>query len=165
MDLPTESPIRLNIGAGSKVHEGWISVGLEEHHEIQADVRSLPLPDACADEAMAIHVLEHLQRWDAPGALAEWLRVLKPGGLLVIEQPELVRCCRGVLTNPSPRAGILGLFGDPTGKDELMMHKWCWAEAELKAELKAVGFRKVRSAAPQHHGRRNYRDMRIEAWK
>jgi predicted SAM-dependent methyltransferase len=165
MDLSTATPVRLNLGAGSKVHEGWISVGLEDAHDVRCDVRTLPLADDFADEAMAIHVLEHLWRWDALDALKEWHRVLKPRGRLVIEQPELMRCCRAVLSNPDPRAGILGLFGDPFGRNELMMHKWCWTERELKTELKAAGFRKVKATLPQFHGKRTNRDMRIEAWK
>lgn len=165
MELLVAAPIRLNIGAGSKTHEGWTSVGLEDHHEIQCDVRKLPLPDDHADEAMAIHVLEHLWRWDALDALREWRRVLKPGGRLIIEQPELLRVCRNILTNPNPQMGIKGMFGDPEGRNELMMHKWCWSETELKKELLAAGFVKVKIGKPEFHGKRDRRDMRLEAIK
>lgn len=164
MDVPAAAhPIRLNIGAGNKAFEGWTSVGLEPQHEIQADVRSIPVPDHYADEAMVIHVLEHLNRWEAPAALREWRRVLKPGGLLIIEQPDLLKCCRAVLAGAAPREGLLGLYGDPREGDGMMMHKWGWTPAELIKELQAAGFTKIKEKPPQFHGRRVNRDMRIEA--
>jgi len=165
MDVPAASPVRLNIGAGGKREEGWISVGLEEHHEVQCDVRKIPLPDDYADEAMAIHVLEHLNRWDAVPALAEWRRVLKPGAKLVLELPELRRCCTAVLDGMDGYDGVSGLFGDPESRDELMMHRWCWTEEELKRALGEAGFRKVRTGPLQYHGRRRWRDMHMEAFK
>ncbi len=164
MDVPAAAhPIRLNIGAGNKAFEGWIAVGLEPQHDIQSDVRSIPVPDGYADEAMAIHVLEHLEYWDAPAALREWRRVLKPGGLLIIEQPDLLKCCRGILAGAAPRDGLWGLYGNPNDRDPMMMHKWAWSAAELIAELKAAGFTKIKERPLQFHGRRAHRDMRIEA--
>lgn len=165
MELPVGTPVRLNIGAGNKVLNGWISVGLEAHHQVQADIRKLPLPDNCADEAQAIHVLEHLNRWDAPDALAEWLRVLKPGAMIGIELPELFRCCRAILKGAPRQEGIQGLFGEWELKDELMMHRHAWTEAELQEELQKAGFRDVRFVRPIYHGKRDKRDMRAEAFK
>lgn len=160
------STLKINIGAGSKVFEGWQSVGLEDSHDIRCDVRQIPLPDDSADEAMAIHVLEHIWRWDAEKTLAEWHRVLKPGGRLVLEMPELIRCCRNIIDGfGGDQHGIKGLFGDPSGANELMMHKWCWTEAELKIALESVGFRKVKFKQPEHHGKRRNRDMRAECLK
>ena len=52
-----------------------------------ADLLALPFPDGYADEARAIHVIEHFQVWDAPTAMAEWVRVLKPGGVLAATVP------------------------------------------------------------------------------
>jgi predicted SAM-dependent methyltransferase len=164
MELPTE-PLRLNLAAGAMVLPGWRSVGLDDAHDIRADIRSLPLADAVADEVMCIHGLEHLWRWEADAALREWWRVLKPGGRLVLEQPELFRCCQMVLTNPDPRRGLWGLFGDPGYKDELMAHKWCWAKPELIQALRDAGFVKVKTDTPQFHARRAYRDLRYEAIK
>jgi len=156
-------PRRLNIGAGSKVFDGWISCGFDPDHDVQCDVRVIPLPDGYADEAMVIHVLEHLNRWDAPAALREWRRVLKPGGLLILELPDLIKCCRNVIAGKADRFGLLGLFGDPSFADPLMMHRWAWTEKELISELRDAGFHKVKKKTPQFHGRREYRDMRIEA--
>src|SRR5690606_40626940 len=164
VEVPAEPDrIRLNIGAGNKVLEGYIAVGLEPQHDVISDVRALPLPDDYADEAICIHVLEHLERWEAPGALREWRRVLKPGGLLVLELPDLLKCCRNVLAGRDVRRGLWGLYGDPGHRDPLMIHRWGWTPSELIAELKEAGFTKVRHRDPQYHGKRNYRDMRIEA--
>lgn len=155
--------MRLNIGAGGKVIEGWLSVDLAGNPDIRADVREIPLDTGSVDEAMAIHVLEHLNRWDASAALAEWHRILKPGGLLAVEVPDLLKCCRNVLAGAGDRFGILGLYGDPSHREPLMMHKWGWTAEELRSELKAAGFVKVKEREPVFH--KKSRDMRLEARK
>lgn len=50
-----------------------------------ADCYSLPLPDNFADCVVAGELIEHLER--PQDAVAEWLRVLKPGGWLAISTP------------------------------------------------------------------------------
>lgn len=45
----------------------------------------LPIPDASYDVVIASHVLEHLE--NAPDALKDWLRVVRPGGHLLIGVP------------------------------------------------------------------------------
>jgi 2-polyprenyl-6-hydroxyphenyl methylase/3-demethylubiquinone-9 3-methyltransferase len=49
----------------------------------QADAKALPLVDGCADVVSAGEVLEHVPQW--PVAVAEACRVLRPGGLLVLD--------------------------------------------------------------------------------
>jgi SAM-dependent methyltransferase len=49
---------------------------------VQADAVRLPLPDGSADALTAIGVIEHLD--DDAAALAEWRRVLRPGGAVVL---------------------------------------------------------------------------------
>lgn len=62
--------------------------GLEPHLQ-QADVMSLPYEDQSFDVVMAAHVLEHLP--DPQRALAEMVRVLKPGGMvfLCVTRPSI----------------------------------------------------------------------------
>lgn len=159
--------LKINIGAGSQVIEGWQSLGLEPHHDIAADFsKPLPFEPGSVDALMAIHTFEHLYRWQAVPVLADWFAVLKPGGELVLELPELMRCCRNVLDGAGgERRGVWGLFGDPGYEDPLMTHKWCYSESELRGLLVAAGFRKVRFKEPQFHGRKRLRDIRVECIK
>lgn len=155
--------VKLNLGAGSQVLDGWLSVDLEGEPDIRADVRMLPLPDDYADELQAIHVFEHLYRWDALDTLIEWRRVLKPGGRLAIELPDLLKCCSNILGGQPERSGLFGLFGDPKHGNKLMLHKWCYTRKELAHLMVEAGFKKPKLRPVQWH--KKYRDMRLEAVK
>lgn len=50
---------------------------------VTGDVTALPLADGSADVVVAGEILEHVT--DLPGAVAELCRVLRPGGLLVLD--------------------------------------------------------------------------------
>jgi predicted SAM-dependent methyltransferase len=164
MDLSRISPLKLNLGAGRRAIDGFLSVDLQGEPDIRADVRSLPMiRDGIVDEALTVHVLEHFYRWEAPAALAEWFRILKPGGALIIEVPDLHKVAHNILNNPDLRAGVWGLFGDPKYQDPIMVHRWCWSAEELGTELQAAGFIKIRKKEPVYH--KKYRDMRIECRK
>ena len=52
----------------------------------ESGAEELPFPDESFDVVTAWHVLEHVA--DAARALAEWHRVVRPGGLLVLEVPD-----------------------------------------------------------------------------
>jgi 2-polyprenyl-6-hydroxyphenyl methylase/3-demethylubiquinone-9 3-methyltransferase len=50
---------------------------------VRGSVTQIPLRDGCADVVVAGEILEHVT--DLPGAVAEACRLLRPGGLLVID--------------------------------------------------------------------------------
>jgi len=50
---------------------------------VRADVRAVPLADGCADVVTAGEILEHVP--DLAGAVGEACRLLRPGGLLVLD--------------------------------------------------------------------------------
>jgi len=52
---------------------------------VNGDALRLPFPDATFDVVIASEVLEHL--WDDTGAIAELVRVLKPGGRMAVTVP------------------------------------------------------------------------------
>lgn len=161
-----EKSLRLNVGSGDKKIDGYINVDLDGNADIHADVCSIPLPDSSVDEILAIHVLEHLERWNAPKALVEWFRLLKPGATLVIELPDIIKCCENLIAGIRKEDSIYGLYGDPTMENPLMCHRWAYSEDELSVMLKEVGFVRVESKKPVFHcGKKRYRDMRIEACK
>jgi len=171
--------MRLNVMCGRHVLEGWTNCDIQRsphakrEPEVKADARSIPLPDGCADELMVIHGLEHYYRWEAPAALKEWRRLLKPGGLLVLELPNILKGCQNVLDAEKSgdertltRLGMWALYGDPSHEDPFMVHRWGWSPASLRAVLAELGFVGIKEEPTQWHsiGKQN-RDMRIVASK
>ncbi|MFA6047068.1 MAG: methyltransferase domain-containing protein, partial [Phycisphaerales bacterium] len=141
--------------------------------EILAKATEIPLDDGVADEIMAIHLFEHFYYWEAPKALAEWRRLLKPGGLLVLEMPDVKKCAKNLvrlietedLKNIDSLA-MHGLYGDPREEDPWMSHKWGWTPKTLRKLLRAHGFGSFTEPVPQWHAiGRKLRDFRLEARK
>lgn len=56
-------------------------------HISQAD--KLPFKDDCYDLVYSSHVLEHFSRNDTQRVIDEWVRVLKPGGIIRLSVPNL----------------------------------------------------------------------------
>jgi len=177
--------MRLNIGCGHRVKDGYFNIDalhnpkaprapdLLYHFQFDKDGRLLepvPLDDAVADEIQAIHVFEHFYRWTCKAAAAEFNRLLKPGGLLILELPDLIKCCKNIIENRQARhpdqLGRWGLYGDPRVNDPFMCHPWGWGPEELMAFLGENGFKDMRHLPTQFHSiGRDHRDMRIECRK
>lgn len=161
---------RVNIGSGGNPVKGWINVDLDPRADVNADVRKLPFDTASVDVAQAIHVIEHIYYWDVQDTLKEWLRILKPGGKLILECPDILKCARNLVEAydrgelASPRLTIWGMFGDPHYKNELMMHKWGYMPETLIAEMEKAGFVNVSEKPPQTHMREK-RDLRVVGYK
>lgn len=53
-----------------------------------ASVTRLPLPDASVDVVVSFETIEHVEAADQPPMLAEFARVLAPGGILILSSPN-----------------------------------------------------------------------------
>lgn len=164
--------MKLNIGCGEKRLPGYTGVDVVARGaaDIVAPAQKIPLADDVADEVLAIHLLEHFYQWEADDALAEWKRLLKPGGKLALELPNLKKCMENVLSGFTKdgkhpdQMGWWGLFGDPRQRDPYMSHKFGYTPESLKAMLERHGFTRITEQPTQFHRTgKIHRDMRIEA--
>jgi len=87
--IQTQERLRLDLGCDRMQIAGFVGVDFnpDVHPDVVADVQELPFTDNSADEIYASHVLEHLPYGNT--ALQEWLRVLKPGGMLTVVVPDI----------------------------------------------------------------------------
>ncbi|MEP9393481.1 class I SAM-dependent methyltransferase [Gordonia sp. VNQ95] len=67
---------------------------------VQGNLIDLPLADASVDAVVNFQVIEHL--WDQPAFIAECLRVLRPGGELLISTPNRITFSPGRDTPLNP---------------------------------------------------------------
>lgn len=164
--------MRLNIGCGNKKIHGYVGVDAVPRSaaDIVAPADKIPLDDGAADEILAVHVWEHFYRWECDDVIKEWWRLLKPGGRLCMEMPDMMKTCRNVVENVQGKhpdqMTYWSLWGDPREKDPQMVHKWGWHPASMRDFLDAAGFINIVDAPTQFHGTgKKMRDMRIEATK
>lgn len=166
--------MKLNIGAGGKRLEGYTGVDAVERPgaDIIARADKIPLPDACAEEVLAVHLVEHLLPWELGQTLKEWHRLLAPGGLLVLEMPDLVKCCQNIVDGRMKggkhpdQLGMWGLFGDDRYEDPYMLHRWGYSFKTLAPKVETAGFFKIVERPTKFHpAGRDHRDFRLEARK
>lgn len=158
------SGVKLNLGAGNRRLDGYISVDLAQSADDIRDVRDLGnYADGSVDEIIAVHLIEHFYFWEVHPLLMEWRRVLKPGGKLILECPDLKKACHAFLRGEGESMGMWAFYGNPKPKDELMCHHWGYTPETLKDLLSSCGFRNIEEKPAQFKVPR--RDMRMEAYK
>ena len=80
--------LKLNIGTGGVVIPGYTAIDRKTGQEAYP----LAYPDNSVSEIRASHVLEHFSFKDVVDVLADWVRVLKPGGIVRIAVPDIDKC-------------------------------------------------------------------------
>ena len=167
--------MKLHLGCGKRPMEGYINVDLDErknvdYQYVKSDVSSLPFDSDSCDEILAIHVIEHIWLWDLKATLEEWCRVLKPGGKVIIECPDIYKAARilieGIESSEKDRinAAMRAFYGDQKDRDIQGRHKWGWTPKMLGYALELAGFKEVRQEPAQYHFK-DIRDMRLTATK
>lgn len=168
---------RLNIGCGHRRLEGYLGIDVVAGAAVDlvAPAYQIPLPDGCADEILSVHMWEHLFLWECEPTLAEWTRLLRSGGLLVLELPDIYKCALNLVSEiqgrPTYKGGkkkdqgtMWGIYGDPRERKPYMGHRWGWTPQTLEAFLTAHGYTRITHPPTRFHPNgREHRDMRIEA--
>jgi predicted SAM-dependent methyltransferase len=145
------SGLRLNLGSGERPLAGFVNVDTLSDAagvDVVADVTEpLPFDDASAELIYAVHLLEHVATERVPRVLADWRRVLRPGGVLMLAVPDLDVIAHvlversGWFTPPhNPWLGLI--YGGQ--KDEWDFHKTGFTAPWLAYLLENAGFGEAR---------------------
>ncbi len=151
--------------AGQKLHESfrgpdWQEVRLDinpaAHPDIVASITDMAVvPSASFDALYSSHNLEHLAAHEAPLALREFYRVLKPAGFALITLPDLQLAAQYIAegkeeaevlrTNKGPITPLDILYGfrPCLAANPFMAHRFGWTAPMLEKALREAGFTHV----------------------
>lgn len=148
---------RLILCCGIHKRPGWktLDANLEHHPDFLATIPPLPreVREQFWDEVEWVHGITSVYPWEAREVLCCLYRYMRPGGKLVLEQPDFRKAVERVDW----------LYGDPSLKDPLIMNKWAYTPDSLSAMVLECGFNRVEISEARHH--MPDRDFRLEAWR
>lgn len=140
-------------------HPGWREVRLDINPAVKPDIVASmtdmgSVPDGSMDAVWSSHNLEHLYAHEVPVALAEFVRVLKADGFLLITMPDVQKVAEmvaqsGDLTAPlyeSPAGPISALdvlygFGKRIAEgNTFMAHRTGFTAKSLASAFRDAGF-------------------------
>lgn len=153
-----------NLGAGGMLDPHEVNVDMQGDSDFKCDITQLPLNwEGQFDAVKANQVLEHFDFGKTREILTEWTRILKPGGVLQVEVPDVAVAAKQILDtgeldmqtkgmlwgdqgNPYWRQPKFGGFHD--GKYvphslENNHHKAGFTEKSLADDFEAVGLTEI----------------------
>lgn len=163
--------LKINLGCGTQCLAGYFNVDIDSPYADQnADILQLEFDDNSVAEVLIVHVIEHIDYVKVEPLLKKIYSWLRLDGQLILEFPDLIKCCRLILKmknkpekiQHSP-CGAQGLYGGNPKKSAYDIHKWGWTKTTMVPLLKKTGFRKVYVERPEYYVPK--RDVRIVAVK
>ncbi|MGQ9580162.1 MAG: glycosyltransferase [Armatimonadota bacterium] len=147
-----QNPLKLHLGCGYKILDGYINIDLYSPvAQLQRNISDLSCFEDCSVEEIYLNaVFEHLYVFEQRRALAEWWRVLKPGGRLVIHSiPDFDEVVRAYINHAPGNYGRVfdieevsrythGAYGvhDKLGQ----IHKDVFNKSKIRELLERAGF-------------------------
>tara|TARA_Y100000034_G_C6746731_1_gene331681 strand:- start:191 stop:730 length:540 start_codon:yes stop_codon:yes gene_type:complete len=136
--------IKINIGCGWRnFGKDWIHIdGGDYPHLDSKGVTELDYNNNSVDLIYASHLLEYFDRDEAMDILKEWIRVLKPNGILRLAVPNFEAMVHLYTEKHIPLEKFLGpLYGKMPMGSETIYHKTTYDYYSLKSVVEELGMR------------------------
>lgn len=170
LDAPPGKRLVLHVGCGPRDHNTlherfrrpeWHEVRLDVDPGMSPDIVASitdmsPVPTDSVDAVYSHHNIEHVFAHEVPLALAEFLRVLRPGGEVLIATPDMQSVARAIAdgrleealyrSEVGPIAAldiVYGLRSDIERGREYMAHRTGFTTRTLARRLHQSGFGRV----------------------
>jgi hypothetical protein len=134
----TATALKLNIGGGFHEIDGWINVDRRQKMEAYP----LYYADESVDEIRASHILEHFPHNKTLEVIKDWVRVLKPGGMIRIAVPDFDKAIQVYQSDAAGGNPVESwIMGDY--QDENHGHGAIFTETKLKMLMRMAGLRAI----------------------
>jgi len=139
--------MKLNIGCGKTYKEGFINI--DAFDSTVADkimsAGDLKFPSNTVERIEAHQLIEHFGLFQSMYVLPEWFRVLKPGGILLIETPDLEKSFKEFIEGDlEAKKNVLTWIYGLESKG--MAHSFCFPADLLEMILEKTGFIEIKKS-------------------
>lgn len=142
----------------------WVNVDLDDA-DVIADASALPFKDNSIRAILICHVLEHMPYPDSFECLNEACRVLKDGGAIRIEGPDMLKIIDSYQGHEDVQEMSRHIYGDMFSKISLAdCHKSGWTGQMVSNFLSMKGLRVGKVESGTLH-KRQWRDFKVLASK
>ncbi len=165
--------LKLHLGCGMVRLDGYVNIdrdpgALADLRLSVLDLAKEFLPGSVS-EILSVHALNYLSLWEARDFFRLAAELLQPGGRLIMETANLMKCIerlqRGVGNFPEYLEGIRAIHGfgldQYEAREPYTPNSFSWSPWHLEYELAHAGFQGIQILPPQTH--LPWRDMRVEA--
>jgi predicted SAM-dependent methyltransferase len=120
--------MKLHLGCGKNIKNGYINIDgfLKGDNITNMDILNMNYPDSSVDEILAEHLFEHIPFKDEERLFTECFRLLKTGGKLVVETPDMEWLCKQFLEAQDEFNSFykVGAVDDYFGHGKSIEHRW-----------------------------------------
>jgi hypothetical protein len=161
--------MKLNLGSGMDSLPGYYNIDFcSPIADFNSDIFELEFEPGSISEVIMLHVIEHIEQADMVPLFKTIHTWLRPGGQLIMEFPDLIKCCKLILdmeNDPvriqTSNLGAQGLYGGDPKTNIYDLHKWGWTGSTMSPLLREAGFSEVHVERARFHTER--RDTRVVA--
>jgi len=143
-------PVQLHLGCGKRYIPGFVHIDLDDfpHIDYRSTIDKLPLfGNETVELIYCCHAFQYFDRLQALDVLAEWRRVLKPGGLLRLAVPDFEALIHAYQTTGDLNQLLGPLFGRivvrRVEENVVFHHRTTYDYRSLEKLLLETGFRIV----------------------
>lgn len=154
--------MKLNFGSGKTKKDGYKNCDIRQLKEVDFVCNAWDITQHIGekevDECFARHLLEHLTPDKAQQTLRAWKAILKIGGKIDIEVPDIAYHAMQLITAPNEQSpigkdatnyehAIAGFYGwqtDVKDGQDWDIHKWGYTEKTLINLLSELGFNNIK---------------------
>jgi ubiquinone/menaquinone biosynthesis C-methylase UbiE len=128
----------IDIGCGENKQPGFLGLDfrMSASVDIVADASMLPFRDESFEHVFSSHTLEHFSHNEVNRVVAEWVRILKKGGVIEIRCPDLRARALLFFLNPT-WYNVINIYGEQNHDGNY--HKCGFSYGILKKILKNNG--------------------------
>lgn len=169
-------PLKLHLGCGDVYLNDYVNIDLSSDSvaDVISDFQNIYrlYPENSVSEILMVHSISYLRLWEAIDFFKECHYILKEGGQLILEFPDIEKCASVIVKSkndyPNYIEAVRSFYafdmGQIKNKESFYTYRFGWSSWHIEQELKNIGFKNIVYTDGLLHNQ-NWRDTHVEATK